>query len=137
MIGAIATMAGKDEAIVMLVSKPFGTPASASSAFAFATSARSPKNLTSEWAQFHSGNDAAEDRRGLAEEAAGDQRLAIEREADRLADLRIVERLLGAVRQKPVVARALEGLGLKIRIGRSRTPSLSAESRWRSSPRPT
>lgn len=55
MIGAIATMAGKDEAIVMLVSKPFGRPASASRAFAFAASARSPKNLASEWAQFHSG----------------------------------------------------------------------------------
>jgi hypothetical protein len=59
------------------------------------------------------GNDTAENRRGLAEEAAGDERLAIEREANRLADFRIVERLRGAVRQKPVVAGPFESLVLR------------------------
>ena len=38
MIGAMAICAGKDEAMVMLVSKPSGRPASARSCFAFSTS---------------------------------------------------------------------------------------------------
>jgi hypothetical protein len=47
MIGAMPTIGGKDDGIVIVVSKPLGNPASASSAFALAGSAFSPKNLVS------------------------------------------------------------------------------------------
>ena len=47
MIGAIAIIAGNDEAMVIEVSKPLGNPASASSALAFATSPCGAKNLMS------------------------------------------------------------------------------------------
>ena len=43
MIGAMATIAGNDEAIVIEVSKPSGWPASASSCLAFAASPRGEK----------------------------------------------------------------------------------------------
>ena len=55
MIGAIDTMAGKDETMVMEVSNPLGRPASANKALAFATLPRGVKALMSAKAQFHFG----------------------------------------------------------------------------------
>ena len=94
MIGAMAIMAGKEEAMVIEVSKPSGWPASARSSLAFVGSP-SAEELDVGVAPVPLRNHAAEDRRGLAEEGALHQRLAVEREADRLPDLRVVERLRG------------------------------------------
>src|SRR5262249_4778025 len=55
MIGAIAICAGKEDAIVMVVSKPLGWPASANSAFAFSGSPFGLKYWMSAYPQFQAG----------------------------------------------------------------------------------
>ena len=94
MIGAMAIIAGKEEAMVIDVSNPSGWPASASSFLAFSTSPLRLEEVDAGIAPVPFGITPPQNRRRLAEERAGDDGLAVEGMADRLTDLGIVERLV-------------------------------------------
>ena len=113
--------------MVIEVSKPSGWPASASSALALLRIALRREVLQIGVAPVPLRDHAAENWRRLPEERAGDDRLAVDGVRDRLADLGIVERRLGVVRQQPVVARALDRLADQIRVGLDGRPVLGRD----------